>query len=88
MTILFWQIGKRINDEILDNQRAEYDEKIVPTLSAQLGSHYGRNFTEKNVRRMIWFASEFPDFEILPPLVTKLSWSLKQVSTFKLLFTL
>lgn len=24
MTLTYWNIGKRINDEILDNQRAEY----------------------------------------------------------------
>ncbi len=36
---------------------------------------YGRNFNEKNVRSMMKFASEFSDFEILPPLAAKLSWS-------------
>jgi hypothetical protein len=36
---------------------------------------YGRNFTEKNLRRMIKFYQEFSDFNILPTLVAKLSWS-------------
>jgi len=38
LTILFWQVGLRINSHILNNQRAEYGKQIVPTLSAQLGS--------------------------------------------------
>ncbi len=75
LTILFWQVGKRINDEILQNQRADYGEKIVPTVSAQLESHHGRNFTLKNVRRMIKFAQQFSDFQIVVTLSRQLSWS-------------
>ena len=29
LTLLFWQIGKRINDEILLNKRADYGKQIV-----------------------------------------------------------
>lgn len=36
LTILFWQIGKRINREILQNKRVDYGKQIVVTLSRQL----------------------------------------------------
>ena len=75
LTVLFWQVGKRINDEILQNQRADYGKQIVPTLSTQLENLYGRNFTEKNVRRMIQFAQQFTDIEIVVTLSRQLSWS-------------
>lgn len=75
LTLLFWHIGKRINDEVLNNERAEYGKQIVPTVSAQLEHRYGRSFTEKNVRRMIRFAQEFSDFNIVPPLAEQLTWS-------------
>ncbi|NBX80123.1 MAG: DUF1016 domain-containing protein, partial [Flavobacteriales bacterium] len=75
LTLLFWHVGKRINDEILNNERAQYGKQIVSTVSEQLELKYGRNFTEKNVRRMMKFASEFSDLNILPPLVAKLTWS-------------
>lgn len=75
LTILFWQVGKRINDDILQNQRAEYGKQILPTLSAQLKKLYGRNFTERNVRRMMQFAEQFKDLQIVSPLATQLSWS-------------
>jgi len=75
LTMLFWQIGKRINEHILQNKRAEYGKQIVPTLSAQLEEMYGRNFTEKNVRRMMQFADQFQDVEIVVPLARQLSWS-------------
>ena len=73
--MVFWQVGKRVNDEILKNDRAQYGKQIIATVSAQLELKYGRNFTEKNLRRMIKFYQEFSDFNILPPLVAKLSWS-------------
>lgn len=75
LTVLFWQIGKRINEEVLQNQRADYGKQIVVTLSRQLEENHGRNFTEKNVRRMMRFAAEFSDFEIVPPLAAQLSWT-------------
>lgn len=75
VAIVFWQIGYRINTHILNNQRAEYGKQIVPTVSAQLEKTYGRSFNEKNVRRMMKFAEEFTDFEIVVPLARQLSWS-------------
>jgi predicted nuclease of restriction endonuclease-like (RecB) superfamily len=75
VTILFWQVGNRINQNILQNKRAEYGKQIVPTLSAQLENKYGSNFTEKNVRRMLRFAEQFTDSQIVVPLSRQLSWS-------------
>jgi len=75
VTILFWQVGNCINQEILQNKRAEYGKQIVPTVSAQLENKYGRNFTEKNVRRMIRFAEQFTDSQIVVTLARQLSWS-------------
>jgi predicted nuclease of restriction endonuclease-like (RecB) superfamily len=75
VTLLFWQVGKHINNFILNNQRAEYGKQIVPTLSAQLVAQYGRNYEEKNLRRMLQFAEQFHDFEIVVPLARQLSWS-------------
>jgi predicted nuclease of restriction endonuclease-like (RecB) superfamily len=68
-------VGKRINEHILHNKRAEYGKQIVPTVSTQLEIKYGRNFTEKNVRRMMQFADQFPEIEIVVPLARQLSWS-------------
>lgn len=75
ITLLFWQVGKRINDTILNNERAEYGKQIVATVSQQLEHKYGRNFNEKNVRRMMQFSEQFSDFEIVVPLARQLTWS-------------
>ncbi|MCL1865956.1 MAG: PDDEXK nuclease domain-containing protein, partial [Oscillospiraceae bacterium] len=73
--LLFWKIGKCINDDILKNKRADYGKQIIATLSCQLGEKYGRSFEERNIRRMMQFSEQFIDFEILSPLATQLSWS-------------
>ena len=75
LTLLFWQVGRRINNEILQNQRAAYGKQIVPTLSAALEKQYGQNFTEKNLWRMMQFAEQFPAVEIVVTLSRQLSWS-------------
>jgi predicted nuclease of restriction endonuclease-like (RecB) superfamily len=75
LTLLFWEVGNRIKNEILKNERAAYGKQIVSSVSTLLEVKYGRNFTEKNVRRMIQFAENFPDFEIVVPLARQLSWS-------------
>lgn len=75
ITLLYWHIGKRINEEVLGNQRAEYGKQIVSTVSTQLTKEYGRGFELRNLRRMMQFAELFPDFQIVAPLARKLSWS-------------
>ncbi len=75
LTILYWQIGKRIKDEILQGNRAEYGQEIVATLSAQLTRDYGKGFTRFNLARMLQFAEYFPDKKIVATLSQQLSWS-------------
>ncbi len=75
VNITFWHVGKRINEHILNNQRADYGKQIVVTLARQLTERYGRSFEEKNLRRMVQFANEFSDIEIVVPLARQLSWS-------------
>ena len=75
LTPLFWQVGKRINEDILQNKRADYGKQILPTLSQQFQSKYGSNFELGNLRRMMQFAEQFTDLSIVAPLARQLSWS-------------
>ncbi len=75
MVGLYWSIGNRIREDILHEQRAEYGEQIVPTLSAQLTAEYGRGFSRQNLFRMIRFAEVFPDEQIVSSLMRQLSWT-------------
>lgn len=76
MTLLYWNIGKRINEEIGEQSRAEsYGKQIVATLWRQLTNEYGASFSEKNLRRMMQFAEVFPDEKIVVSLIRQLSWT-------------
>lgn len=72
---LFWRIGQRINSEILHDERAEYGEQIVSRLATQLAASYGRSYETRNLRRMMQFAEQFPDYEIVSRPATQLSWA-------------
>jgi len=75
MTLLYWQIGKRIDEEVLQNQRAEYGKEIVVALSLQLKTEYGSGWSEKQLRHCLRFAAAFPDVQIVSTLSRQLTWS-------------
>lgn len=75
LVMLYWQVGKRIREDILKEKRAEYGQEIVQTLSAKLIVEFGRGFEEKNLRRMVQFAEVFPDESIVAALRRQLSWA-------------
>lgn len=75
MTLLYWNIGKRINDEVLQNHRAEYSKQIVVSLARQLEIEYGKGWSEKQLRHCLRFAETINDFEIVSALRRQLSWT-------------
>ena len=74
-TQLYWNVGYAINTFVLQGNRAEYGKQIVATVSRQLAQEFGSGFEEKNVRRMMQFATEYQDFEIVATLMRQLPWS-------------
>ncbi len=75
LVTLYWHIGRRIREDILGQQRAEYGQEIVSALGRQLGLEFGRGFGPRNLFRMIRFAEVFPDAEIVSALRTQLGWT-------------
>ncbi len=73
--LLWWFIGKRINEEILLFQRAEYGENVIKHISDGLSHHYGRGYGKINLSRMVKFFRVFPDKTIISTLSKQLSWS-------------
>ncbi|WP_084236807.1 PDDEXK nuclease domain-containing protein [Pedobacter africanus] len=68
-------MGKRINEEVLGNERAEYGKQVVISLSRQLTEEYGRGWDEKQLRRFMQFAQLFPEEQIVATLRRQLSWT-------------
>lgn len=75
LTMLYWQVGQRIRQEVLKDGRASYGEEILPTLSAKLVRDYGQGFSARNLARMVQFAEVFSDQAIVVTLSQHLSWS-------------
>jgi predicted nuclease of restriction endonuclease-like (RecB) superfamily len=75
LTLLYWNMGKRIRQDILDELRAQYGLQIVATLSRQLTAEFGRGYTQGNLVRMTQLAEQFPDLQIVATLSQQLSWS-------------
>ena len=75
LTMLHWQIGRRIRRDILRERRAGYGEEILQTLSAKLGSEFGRGFSKRNLASMVQLAEAFPDEKIVSALSRQLGWS-------------
>lgn len=75
LSMLYWQIGKRINDEVLQNKRAEYGQQVVKLLSEALIIEYGSGWSKRQLHHCLRFCEVFPDFQIVHTLCTQLSWS-------------
>jgi hypothetical protein len=75
LSLLYWQIGKRINEEILQNQRAEYGKEIVASLAQALSLEFGKGWSEKHLRHCLRTAETFQSKEIFYALSRELSWT-------------
>jgi len=75
LVLLYWRVGKRIQQNILKEKRAEYGEQIVSAVSRELAAEFGQGFSEKNLRHMIRFAEVFPNEEIVSAMRRQLSWT-------------
>jgi predicted nuclease of restriction endonuclease-like (RecB) superfamily len=75
ITLLYWQVGKRIQTEVLQGQRAEYGRQIIVSLSEQLTQTYGRGWSAKQLRHCLHFAETFPDEQIVSALRRQLNWT-------------
>jgi hypothetical protein len=75
MTLLYWQVGKRIHEEVLKEERAEYGKRVVATLAQQLTVEFGKGWSARHLHHCLRFAETFPDLQIVNALRTQLSWT-------------
>lgn len=75
ITILYWNIGKDIKENVLNCEKAEYGNCVIKELSKKLIIKYGRGYSMQNIFRMLKFYEYFSDFEKVSTLSTQLSWS-------------
>ena len=75
LTVLYWNIGKQINENILQNKRADYGKQILDNLSVELKKLYGKGFSKRNLRNFMLFYELYADIQIVYSLSAQLSWT-------------
>ena len=75
LTLLYWKIGKNINDDVLNKNRADYGKKLVLGLSQELSNRYGTGFNKRNLHSFIKLNTVFQDITIVHTVCAQLSWS-------------
>lgn len=75
MTILYWNIGKRIKEEVIKSERAEYGKKLIKSLVKNLSAEYGSGFNRTSLLNMIKFYEVFSNQQIVSTVSGQLTWS-------------
>ena len=70
-----WYVGKRIKEDVLYNQRAEYGKQIVKNLAAKLTTKYGSGWNLRNIQHCLRVAYTFSEEEIVYAVRTQFSWT-------------
>ena len=75
LVLIYWKLGQRVHQDILQGKRAEYGEETLPKISAQLVIEFGSGFDLKSLWRMVQFAQIFEEEQIVATLSRQLGWS-------------
>lgn len=75
LTLLYWQVGQRINTEVLKGERADYGKEVITNLSKQLAATFGKGWSQKQLLHCCRFAEVYPDQQIVSTLSRQLHWS-------------
>jgi len=73
--LLHWNVGKRIKEDVLYNQRAEYGKEIVKNLADRLTQRYGKGWSDRKLLHCIRAAYTFTEDEIVYAVRIQLSWT-------------
>jgi predicted nuclease of restriction endonuclease-like (RecB) superfamily len=73
--LMNWNIGKRIKDDVLYNQRAEYGKEIIKNLAIQLTERYGKGWSIYKLQHCVRSAYTFSEEEIVYAVRTQLTWT-------------
>ncbi|MFH7586263.1 PDDEXK nuclease domain-containing protein [Oceanimonas smirnovii] len=75
LTSLYWHVGQRINQEVLEGERAEYGKQVISQLAERLTTQFGRGWSKQQLRHCMKFAESIKDAEIVSALRRQLSWT-------------
>ena len=74
-SLMNWNVGKRIKEDVLFNKRADYGEQVLKRLSQRLKSKYGSGWRYQKLQHCVRAAYTFSEEEIMYAVRTQLSWT-------------
>lgn len=84
LVLLYWQIGKRIRKEVLQNKRAGYGKEIIGHISKRLTLEFGSGYSEQSLWHSLRTAESFSKEQIVSAVRRQLSWThIKIISYLK-----
>ena len=75
LVMTYWQIGKTVKTELLQEGRAHYGAEILKQLAERLTQQFGNGFSHSGLTRMVKFYGYLPEGEMVATLSQQLSWS-------------
>lgn len=75
LVLTYWQIGRIIKTEVLDDDRSQYGAAVLKQLAERLTHDYGSGFSYSSLTRMAKFYAILPEEGIVATLSQQLSWS-------------
>ena len=73
--LMNWHVGKRIKEDVLYNQRAEYGKQILKNLSLKLSERYGTGWGTEKLKHCVRSAYLFSEDDIMYAASTQLTWT-------------
>ncbi|MFW2176816.1 MULTISPECIES: DUF1016 N-terminal domain-containing protein [unclassified Moraxella] len=75
LTLLYWHVGERIHNAILQGERADYGKQVIANLSESLTMQFGKGWSKNHLNYCVKFYQQFCDINIVHALREKLSWT-------------
>lgn len=74
-SMMNWHVGKRIKEDILNSQRAEYGKQVLKRLAKKLMLRYGNGWGFQKLQHCVRAAYTFSEEDIMYAVRTQLSWT-------------
>ena len=70
-----WYVGKRIKEDVLYNQRAEYGKQVLKDIADRLTQRFGPGWRYQKLQQCVRAAYTFTEDEMMYALRTQLTWT-------------
>lgn len=83
-SMMNWNVGKRIKEDILNNKRADYGQQVIKRLAKKLIQRYGNGWGFQKLQHCVRAAYTFSEDEIIYATQRQLYWShLRSIMSIK-----